>query len=300
MNRKQVKKLMILSPENYNLLTSAVIIPANKKLIEYEQKILQIMKSNLSDLDRLLLYREILIQNKNLYYDNTNAKNLQTQNDVQEDKNKDSSNRYDKFFKNTSMQTSHNFRFPIASSSPIKKYNNNRSLTDDVVNISDVDLISHKDHDDLNNKNKFYRNSMYENFPSLHESQFENLDFRDYSMENKNMFEKMRRMSNVNNDRDIEIIEDNPDRSYVKFKKRGSFSEYLIDRDEPIVDDEARESLKNQVKARSKTNTLTQRKILKPTKFKNSEVRNILSPKMTRKGTIFGSGNKQWMTYELF
>lgn len=246
MNRKvknNIKKFILIPPEIYEQYKRGILIHNPASLSEIEIDMLNVMKNHkLTTGQRLMVYNDILTTKlyKSLLKNQIIVNKNKSSNEIR--KHDTQINKHDKeiqigspiklkktFQTQTSPRKRHYFA-PKVHSSMIEEadesdieagYDGNNHILKNQEN--DLDIARSPNH--------FYGQSVYENFPLITQSQREQLDQKDYQQEREKIYERMKKTANVNSLRELDF-DDKLDKSFIKFKKHGSFTQYAIDKND--------------------------------------------------------------------
>lgn len=269
---KSVKKFILISPNAYDNFTKNVIIPSRQNLVEAEIAILDVMKNEkINALERLLLYNNILKQklsktfidhhNDDKYY-KPKIQNLKQTSESSTQTNYIPRHR----LKYHESENEMSVFSPLNTSSPIEEKEKNKTKK----NYEE----ENKEAEKSNDVQKFYHEDIYENIPMLSKTQQKEADQNDYSFLKQQLYEDVRRASNVSDLRNLNIdYLDDSNKSYVKVSRKDPLatSHYIIPK--PEIESS-------------------------PSKSKKKKEKTRFQPKRIQNSRQLGKSYKSWTSYE--
>lgn len=287
--KPSVRKLILISPETYDKYKRSILIPSHTKLSEIEVNFLKIMQNeDLTPGERLYIYNNILTQklNKSLKTIKHVEKNLENKEKIQH---KEVEHKQTQFEKPK-----------IEKISTETQYSPKKKTFNPIINSS---FIEEEEEDkniaDTKNSSRFFGHEIYENFPILSESQKEKLDHRDYESEREDLYNKMMELANVSDIRDLHFDKNDLDKSFIKFKRRGSFTENAIDKNNLSNNSYSSSFIPKTLSKSIKKETLEKKK--KSEKISKTQNNNsllmLVSPTKLRSGSQLSHNKRGWIVY---
>lgn len=301
-----VKRFIIISPEEYEKYRRGLFIANPEALSSIEYDLIKIMQNNaLNSIQKLNLYSNILTTrlNKSL------AKTFQSrQEKTQLNDDLFPLNSVRKIDQQNQFGSPQKLKKDVESQvSPRKKEYfmpqiHSSMIEDETI---DKDNLEQESLNVARTPNRFYGEEIYDKFPLITSTEKAKLDHRDYDREREKLYSKMRDIANVSDIRKLEF-EDPIDKSFIKFKKRGSFTQYGFERNDISEDDDEEEILeqvnKTKAKTKPKTKTLSVVNKKKPSKkiiTVEEQLASLVSPHKLRSGKYLLRDNKKdWIRYK--
>lgn len=294
--KSNVRRFILISPESYDNFRRSLVITNPEKLNSIEHDFIKIMQNNsLNSVEKLSMYSNILTRKLNKSFN----KGV-----------KDSTKQINNYLSPTNrvkkVDQQNQFGSPIRQKknvesqvSPRKKEYFLPQIHSSMV--QDADDDEEEEEEEQNSQilnegrtpSRFYGSEMYEKFPLITDAEKQQLDHRDYEREREKLYQKMRELANVSDIRNLEF-EDPLDKSFIKFRKKGSFTQYGIEKnelsdDDDDVDDEIVESVSKVVKNRKKP--------IQKSKNLQDVLTSPVSPHKLRSGRYLFTGNRDWIRF---